>query len=203
MLYFSRSEQVVLILLIALLLVGGGLLIYGKTRSSSVDEPLLSEPPKPHQPRQLVVHVAGQVRKPGVYQVAPGTRVEEAITQAGGCTSQADTDAINLAAKVEDGEKIYVPSKQEAALSGSIPGGGKSGKSHPGPKPLPKGPIAINSATAAQLQQLPGIGPVYAQQIIQYRSQLPNQKFTSIEELMNVTGIGPKRFAQIKPYVKL
>lgn len=166
---------------------------------------------------KVVFQVVGCVKKPGVYQLPIGERIIKAISVAGGPKENADLQAINLAAKIEDGSKIYVPSIEETQSSAgqgvaySKPGdkaksssfasradsGSSSGKlSVPG-----KGVVHINSAGMAELQRLPGVGPVTAEKIIEYRSQIG--KFTRPEQLMDVKGIGPKKFEQMRPFVAL
>jgi competence protein ComEA len=137
------------------------------------------------------VDVAGAVARPGLYRLAPGSRVDDAIKLAGGPTAEADLDALNLASKVKDGDKILVP-KRGATGAGSGDGAATtaSGQSQQ---------LNLNTATADQLDALPGIGPALAQRIIAYREQ--HGGFRTVDELQKVPGIGPAKFGQIKDLV--
>ncbi len=153
--------------------------------------------------RFIWVQVAGAVHVPGVYHLLEGSRVFEAVAAAGGFAAEADQQAVALAARVTDGCRVYVPKVGETApggvvgpadssagLSGGASGGGGTG-----------GPVSLNSATAEQLDALPGIGPSLAQQIIAYReAQGP---FTSVDQLTDVPGIGPSKMEQLRPLVVL
>ena len=156
------------------------------------------------QPRKIWVQVVGAVRRPGVYQVDPDVRVFQAVLEAGGFTEDADQEAVALAASLSDGCRIYVPREGEAAVPGAgtptqssagITGGAPAGGSGAA------GPVSLNTATAEQLDSLPGIGPATAQQIIAYReAQGP---FTSVDQLTDVPGIGPAKLEQLRPLVEL
>jgi competence protein ComEA len=126
----------------------------------------------------LIVDVAGAVRKPGVYQFREGDRVVDAIHAAGGPTAKASLDALNLAAPLTDGVQILVPRAAPAGAE-AAPGAVASG---------PAAPINVNTASAAQLEALPGIGEVIAQRIVDYRTQ--NGPFASVDGLLDVSGIG-------------
>ena len=141
----------------------------------------------PPTPRPLVVDVSGAVTRPGVYSLPPGSRVSEALIAAGGLLPEADAQAINQAALLQDGQKLYVPFKQSD--QGPVRGGSGA----------PDALIDINHATADELDQLPGIGPVTAQNIIAYR--LEHGDFISIEAIQDVPGIGPETYKQIKSYI--
>lgn len=145
-------------------------------------------------PRELVVHVAGAVFRPGLYRLPDGSRIDDAIVEAGGAKPRAALELVNLAAPVADGQQVVVP------LRG---GGGNVGLTDPGGGaiPVPAGKVHLNSATLEQLDELPGVGPVTAQQILDYRSA--NGAFRSIDELDAVPGIGPARLAQLRPLVDL
>jgi competence protein ComEA len=128
----------------------------------------------------LVVHVAGAVRNPGVYRMPEGSRVTDAIDRAGGATAEAAEDAINLAARVADGQQIQVPARSQApvGVAGSPGLGGPA-----------DGPISLGTATVEQLDTIEGIGPVTAAGIIEFRDQ--NGGVASIDELDQISGIGP------------
>ncbi|MGI8726757.1 MAG: SLBB domain-containing protein [Solirubrobacterales bacterium] len=122
-----------------------------------------------------VVHVAGAVAKPGVYRMPLGSRVADAIERAGGVTSEGEADAINLAARIVDGQQVVVP---ESAPGGAVASAGAG-----------DGPISLGSATEADLEEIDGIGPVTAANIIEFRDQ--NGGISSIEDLDQISGIGP------------
>ena len=128
------------------------------------------------------VHVCGEVQFPGVYTLYSGSRVDEAVKQAGGFTFKADTTSINLAKEINDGEQIYIPSFEEIA--------DETGKD---------GLININKADVEKLCTIPGIGETRAKQIIEYRKK--NGSFQKIEDIMNVAGIKEGTFEKIAPYI--
>jgi competence protein ComEA len=149
-------------------------------------------PPTTEAPAVLV-HVAGAVFHPGIQRLAGGARVADAITAAGGALPDADTDAINLATKVADGDRVYVPRRGEitpAALA-------SAGLTGSGPATV----LDLNSATAEQLDALPGIGPSTAQAIVQYRTD--HGRFRSVDGLLAVRGIGPAKLAAIKSRLRV
>lgn len=160
-------------------------------------------PPEPPPPTELAVHVAGAVKQPGVYQLPPNSRVKDAIHQAGGATANADLDALNLAETVTDGQKIYVPRKGEVppptraantphSTTQATPRDSKS-------NPEVRFPIDLNTATAEQLEAIPGIGPALAQRIVDHRRA--NGRFQSVDELLEMQGIGQKRLETIRRYL--
>ena len=138
----------------------------------------------------LVVDVAGAVRRPGLYRLRSGSRIDDAIAAAGGATGKAQLDAVNLAAPVADGEQVVVPG------SGA---GGAAAVSSPPAGSSPSAPLDLNTATLEALESLPGIGPVTAQRILDYRAQ--HGAFHSVTELEGVPGIGPSHLAQLKGLV--
>jgi competence protein ComEA len=137
----------------------------------------------------LVVDVAGAVRRPGVYRLARGSRIADAIARAGGTTRSADTLAVNLAAPLADGEQVLMPSR---AGSAAAAGAAVDASAHPPP-------VDLNTATAEQLDALPGIGPVTAQKIVEYRQA--HGPFTSLDALDAIPGIGPARIANLRGLV--
>ena len=158
---------------------------------------------------QIVVDVDGAVAHPGLYKLPPDSRVQAALAAAGGLSPQADAHRINRAAKLHDGQKLYVLSQDEstpplAASSGqgcegqacTSAEGGLSGSDPEG-----QGLVNINTANAAQLTQLPGVGPAIAQKIIDYRTA--NGPFTSVDDLTKVPGIGAAKLAQIKSHARV
>ena len=129
----------------------------------------------------LVVHVAGEVRSPGVYRLAAGSRVTDAVERAGGVTARGSPDAINLAATLADGQQVVVPAAPDA--------GGTGGAAVPGATPDPDAPISLGTATVEQLDTIEGIGPVTAADIIEFRDE--HGGLSSIDELDELSGIGP------------
>lgn len=147
----------------------------------------------PPTPKPILIHVSGAVANPDVYQLSPNSHVREAIEAAGGLLPEANTDTLNLASKLEDGEKILVPFKSQegAALPQETNGNTEDSQI--------KFPININVATLDQLTHLPGIGEVKGQAIIDYREA--NGAFVVIEQIQNVSGIGPATFEKIKDLI--
>lgn len=144
-------------------------------------------------PTRILVHVAGAVNAPGVYDLPADARVHSAISAAGGVTLDADPDALNLAAGVADGSRIYVPAVGEAgAITLSAPVA-------PADATAQLGPVDVNEATAAELDTLPGVGPATAQAIVDERER--NGPFLGVEDLERVPGIGPAKLATIRDLV--
>lgn len=145
----------------------------------------------------LVIDVAGKVRKPGVYRLPPGARVDDAVRAAGGFSAGVDPMTVNLARKLVDGEQVLIG----VAGGGSAVGGGPAGPgtaAGPAPGAAPS-PLDLNSATLAQLDGLPGVGPVLAQHILDWRTE--HGRFDSVDQLNGVSGIGDSKFADLKPLV--
>ncbi|MEV4100123.1 helix-hairpin-helix domain-containing protein [Nonomuraea sp. NPDC049649] len=181
--------RVLLALGVAAVLVAGFLL----WRAQPVPEPLpaptpLSTPaPTAATPEaKVTVHVAGKVRKPGVYPLPTGSRVQDAITAAGGVRRGAPLGALNLARRLVDGEQIMVGAPAAAPGSAANPADAV---------------LDLNTATQDQLEQLPGVGEVLASRIIDFRTT--HGGFTSVDQLREVTGIGSRRFDEIKPKVRV
>ncbi|HUP70288.1 MAG TPA: helix-hairpin-helix domain-containing protein [Acidimicrobiales bacterium] len=143
------------------------------------------------------VHAAGAVARPGVYRVRAGGRVSDLLDAAGGPAADADLDQVNLAAKVADGERVYVPRRGEAPP----PVAGPSGAGASGVGGASSGPVNLNTATLEQLDGLPGIGPATAQAILDYRKT--RGRFRSVDELMEVRGIGEAKLAAIRSKVRV
>lgn len=143
------------------------------------------EPLRAESGPKLVVHVVGAVRRPGLYRLPDRSRIADAIARAGGATRRADLAAVNLAAPVSDGVQVVVPARVAAS--------GGSGSVGPA---APQGPVHLNTATLEQLDGLPGVGPVTAQKIIDYREQ--HGAFASLDELDAIPGIGPARLEQLR-----
>ncbi len=140
-----------------------------------------------------MVDVTGAVRRPGVYRLAAGARVQAAVRRAGGARASADLSALNLAAKVADGAQVVVPVR--GAAGGVAASAGTAGGTS-GPGGSPAGPVNLNTATAEQLDALDGVGPTTARKIVEYRAQ--HGGFGSLAELDKIPGIGPKRLAALR-----
>jgi competence protein ComEA len=150
----------------------------------------------------VTAHAAGQVKAPGVYSVPAGARVADLVTAAGGLLPEADLDRLNLAAKVVDGTRVYIPRKGESPPPEAVvgdPAAGPPAAAGGGGAGAPAGPIDLNTATVAQLDTLPGVGPATANAIITYRTR--NGRFKSVTELLEVPGIGPAKLESIRPLV--
>ena len=154
----------------------------GGARGQTVDAQI--EPLRAESAPKLVVHIVGAVRHPGLYRLPDRSRIADAVARAGGPTQKADLTAVNLAAPVSDGLQVVVPAR-------TPPGGG-------GPEPgaTAQGPVHLNTATLEDLDALPGVGPVTAQKILDYRQQ--HGSFASIDELDAIPGIGPARLEQLR-----
>ncbi len=154
---------------------------------------------EPARPGAVVVHVAGAVRRPGVYRMRGGARVDDAVARAGGPTRRADLGQVNLAAELRDGRQVLVPAR---VGRGGAPGAGSAG-SAAGPAGsgvgAPGQPLDLNTATLEQLETLPGIGPALAAEILAAREERGG--FGSIEELGEVPGIGEGRLAALREAV--
>jgi competence protein ComEA len=178
----SRRRALVLAAVALVLLVVAGRTLAGAgTATSQPAAPLVSEPAAAAP--KLVVHVAGAVRRPGLYRLAEGKRVADAVARAGGATAPADTAAINLAAPIADGMQVVVPSR----VAGAPPGTSAPGR------------VSLSSASVAELDALPGIGPVTAQKIVDHR--LAHGGFRSVDDLDAIPGIGPARIEQLRELV--
>ena len=153
------------------------------------------------------VHVVGEVRRPGVVRVPAGSRVGDAVEAAGGLTGQADEQRLNLARPVTDGEQILVlrpgeePPTPAAAAGAGAPGAGAPGAPAGGDAAGDDGPLDLNTADQAALEELPGVGPVTAEHILAWRDE--NGQFTTVDELMEVSGIGEKTLATLRPHVRV
>ena len=154
---------------------------------------------------KIVVHITGAVQKKGILVLQEGARIADAIDSAGGNTETADLDEVNLAYVLQDGQKIYIPSKEDKvklenkAYITSESGNNVIVQTVSTEKNGGSGKVNINTATQNELENLPGIGPSIASRIIEYRDQ--NGKFSKVEDLQNVKGIGDAKFNNIKEYV--
>ena len=188
---FSRRQ-----LLIAAFLAGVTLLVAGRyfatagTPSADVQAVRVPVAQGVLPAQRLVVHVVGAVRRPGLYRLDQGDRIADAVRRAGGATRAADLTAVNLAAPLADGAQVLVPRRLPAAGGPGSPPAGTA---------APAGPVRLNTATLEQLDDLPGVGPVTAQKILDYRAI--HGAFASVDELDAIAGIGPARLDQLRDLV--
>lgn len=198
---FTRDMWLVALgLVIGLLATGAILLAAGRPRG----QPITLSTPLP--PPAMRVHVAGAVANPGVYELAAEGRVAEAIQAAGGLLPEADAQSINLAAQLQDGDRLLVPTTVPPPLIVTVQVPSRAGaqiaiptQTSPGIISPTTGLININTATQLELESLPGIGPVTAQKIIDYR--VAHGPFKDIQAIMEIKGIGPATFEQIKDLI--
>lgn len=214
----ERKHQLVLLIIAALILFGAGFK-YAQFRGERYDdEPLVADAGSADAvetgnadeedviPQEILVHVAGEVQHPGVYRLSTGSRVVDAVDMAGP-TEKSALDYLNLAAPLQDGCQIVVNNKDNLPGGGGVPAGAGTGAAVGLSLPagsltgsaVTSGLININTAGQAQLEELPGIGSALAQRIIDHRTK--NGPFQSPEDIMVVSGIGEKRYEQLKDLI--
>jgi competence protein ComEA len=179
-----------LVALLAVVVLGAAGFVYARTAQPPpppIKQLSAAQTSNSQAEELLIVHVAGAVASPGVFELPKGSRVKDAIDAAGGAIDGADLDSINLAAPIADGEKIFVPKPGE----GVPPDQGSTGATG--------GKVNLNSATQSQLEELPGVGPVLAQRMLEYRQK--KGRFSSVRQLMEVEGIGDKKYDSLKDLV--
>lgn len=162
----------------------GASIWYGQ--SAPQPAPLLIDPPRAVEESSITVHVSGQVAAPGLVAVDSGARVADAVAEAGGSTREADLELVNLAAPLHDGQQIVIPAIGDAGSTGTLAADGR---------------VHINTATAAELEQLPGVGPVLATRIAAFRDE--NGPFAAVEDLLDVSGIGEGKLETLRDSVAL
>ena len=235
----ARVRGALIVICLACLLGSGGVLWRGRQAApppivfsappvpgkapdaAPVETPLGTPAAASARQTRLFVDVGGAVQRPALYVLPQNSRVMQAIRAAGGPTADADTDAVNLAEKLTDGEKVFVPKKstapKPAALdaapmtpaAGRAPGatvrrgrGARGGSGRTAKLSADSGEqVGLNSATLADLERLPGVGPSMAAKIITYREQ--SGGFAKVDDLSLVPGIGPKKLAKLTPFVTL
>jgi competence protein ComEA len=178
-------------LVVALVVVGVRHLRPGAHPAALAVAPIRVAPSSSARPRSaagVVVDVEGAVRHPGLVRLAPGSRIADAVARAGGTTALADRAGVNLAAPVSDGQQVLVPRRGSPGVAPAAGSGSAS-----------SGPVSLSSATAEQLDTLPGVGPVTAQKIVDYRTE--HGAFHSVDELDAIPGIGPARIADLRGLV--
>jgi competence protein ComEA len=182
---FGAAAAVAILLVLVVRHLGGG-----SAAPAVTPLPAPARTAKSASAKLLVIDVAGAVRRPGLYRLKSGSRIDDAIAAAGGATAKAQLDSVNLAAPIADGEQVVVPGRGAAGVvAASPPAAGSS----------PSAPLDLNTATLEQLEALPGIGPVTAQKILDYRQA--HGAFHSVAELEGVPGIGPAHMAQLNGLV--
>lgn len=188
----TRLQQIGISVAILCILGALAVGIYARNRPTPPpsSSPIYTPPPSQATPATVVVQVAGAIVQPGVYRLPRDARVQQALEAAGGMLAEADTRQVNLAAPLEDGQKIDIPfAAASLPPPASAPPSGQS----------PPTAVDLNTATIEQLDQLPDIGPTLAQRIVEYRQR--SGPFRSVDDLHAVPGLGPKRIEQIRPYV--
>lgn len=163
---------------------------------------------------QVAVDVAGAVKQPGLQRLASGSRVSDAIRSAGGATEAADTARINLAAPLQDGTQLVVPSRNDSAAqvaavyaggsvktyeNANVPPSANSGRA-PAGQPTPGGLVSLSAGSAKELEAVPGIGPATSARILEYRAS--HGGFRSVDELLAIKGIGPKKLEQMRRFLR-
>ena len=200
--YFTKKEQMVILIvvLVAISTLGYKFILKDRIQSKD-DQPLeivrdlgieaydTNSTDFVEEDEFIMIHISGQVYYPGLIELKSGSRVKDAVDMAGGLKKEADIDRINLAKKVVDEEKIYIPEKGED-IDIEIESTSVTTASNT--------KININTCTKEQLMDLPGIGEVTASKVIDYRS---TNKFKTIEDIMNVSGIGTKKFESLKDFI--
>ena len=192
----SRGRALAYLAAVLVLLVAGGRLLLGAGAGAEDGAAAEAAAPtgalqaEPAPPRRVWVHVVGAVRRPGLYELEEGSRIDDALRAASGAKPRAELALVNLAAPVADGQQVAVP------LRGAAAAGAAAGAAGAVPSK-----VRLNTATLEQLDTLPGVGPVTAQKILDYRTA--HGAFQSVDELDAVPGIGPARLEQLKELVDL
>ena len=153
---------------------------------------------------ELTVHIAGAVKTPGVYQLQVGARINDGVVAAGGATAQADLDSVNLAMLLSEGEQIYIPKRNDKPhiiVQPRFTSSSNLNSSNSATNNELQISININTATAIELEQLAGVGPSTAKAIIEFRQK--NGGFKTVEDLLNVRGIGPAKLSEILPQARV
>ena len=198
----SRSSALLAVCaLVAVLVLAGNRLARTGTASAPPDIVAPLERVSASTPQRLVVHVVGAVQRPGLYRLRDGTRVADAVARAGGAIRGADLAALNLAAPLVDGTQVLVP-QRVAVAAGSAAGAAPTGEASTGSLAVGAAGVAkvsLGRATLEQLDELPGVGPITAQKILDYRTE--HGPFRSVEDLDEVPGIGPARIEELRDLV--
>ena len=202
----SRQEKIVFLIIISALLITFSWKLYSKEKDSIIIVPTadmgesdIREEKELIDKKICIVHISGAVNQPGVYQLTEGERIIDAVKMAGGEMESANIDAVNLAAHLYDGQKIVVPfileDNEDEVNQNAL--ANEEFRQHD--YSLNSSLLNLNAVTSNQLETLPGIGPALAERILSYRKN--HGLFRNIEDIMNVSGIGEKRFESIKEYI--
>ena len=183
-----RLIAAVAALLLLALLAGRHLASSPRAAPAARATDVLGGGPRPGGGSKIVVHVVGAVRRPGLYRLAQSARIADAVRRAGGTTKRANLEAVNLAAPLEDGLQVVVPR--------IVPAAGPADPAAGEDPAATSGPVHLNTATLEQLDALPGVGPVTAQKILDWRQE--HGAFTSVDDLDAIPGIGPARLGQLR-----
>lgn len=189
----STKMKIVIAVVVVIIATTVGIYMYKQTQENTVSYYGNEEQSEETHISQITVHITGAINNPGVVVLEEGARIVDALEAAGGETEEADVNRLNLAYVLEDGEKLYIPSKNEEEQEYITQG--KDNMSEGQSK------ININSAQIEELITLPGVGEATANKIIEYRKE--NGKFQKIEDLKNVPGIGDSKFENIKMLIKV
>ena len=203
----SNQEKITIILLLVLIIIGVGIVLnkninrednFIVNRASDISE---NNPAMQIEIPPVIIHIAGAVKNPGVYQLKPTDRIVDAVKIAGGATEEANLDLINLAVLLKDGQKIIVPYKTYSETGEEINANAYKhvARAYSSSPVSNSAKININTANATMLQTLSGIGPVLSERIIEYRNQ--NGLFGVIDDIKDVSGIGEKKFEGIKDLI--
>lgn len=207
----TKKQKIVVYIIAVIVAIGMIYFIYNnnQVKNDDVEKDILvsntsTKEEEKNEQEQIVVHVTGSVKSPGIVKLTDGSRIEDAIEAAGGLTENADISKVNLAYVLEDGIKIKIPSSSEEDIGDGdvlIDGSGENVVEEDDSQSTNqngKG-ININKADETELQTLPGIGASLASRIVEYRKQ--NGKFANIEDIKNVSGIGDSKFSNIKDLI--
>jgi competence protein ComEA len=191
---FTRREQIFLAAIMVIIIGTSGIVFWTKEKPAAVVTPPpypAEQKKEPAKPKEVVVYVSGAVKQPGVIKLPSESRVIDALNRMGGPLSSADLNGINLAALLVDGQQIHIPNQGDG-ISGNVMTVGSK---------IPAGKVNINTADAAVLDTLPGVGPAMAQKIIDYRKN--NGPFRMLEDIKNVPGIGESKYLNLKDKITL
>lgn len=191
---FTRREQIFLAVITVIIIGTSGIVFWTKEKSAAIVTPPPSpveQHKEPVKPKEVVVYVSGAVKQPGVIKLPPESRVIDALNLLGGALPSADLNGVNLAALLVDGQQIHIPNQGDVGSGNVMTVGSKT----------PAGKVNINTADAAVLDTLPGVGPAMAQKIIDYRKN--NGPFHTLEDIKKIPGIGESKYLNLKDKITI
>lgn len=199
----TNYKQIIIISVLLLVIIAGIFIYLYQNHSTDysfleISESTVNSEVSNVLEEKIVIHIAGQVANPGIVELKDGARIVEAIEAAGGVTSDANLEKINLAYVLEDGMKVYIPSIADEDENNYVTTG-SSGVSSNSSNATQTLKININTASVDDFSKIPGIGSSIASRIVEYRKE--NGKFSTIEDIKNVSGIGDAKFNNIKNYI--